>query len=261
MPSPEKKLPLNYNNLLFLPTPENPIPQNFKPPDLISAIGIIISEEEYLNYIQQHDKPRYHELTENKNFKPNSHPKIREIYKNELLEMMASADNDGHIIILDNGFRSHQDQLDMQNIAIRNRVNRLMKINPNQDIDDVKTHVEKEASARVKPPGLSRHGVCAIDLNPYEMLEAIAVSETSGKPLQLPDLVYWLRENSWKYGFIVAFTENARELVDFDYEPWHVEFIGKKHAKQFHQKEQKIKEKGEDLLLYQWLKQFNYNAN
>jgi LAS superfamily LD-carboxypeptidase LdcB len=40
----------------------------------------------------------------------------------------------------------------------------------------------------------------------------------------------WLKENSWKYGFVMSYPRAAKEITGYDYEPWHFRYIGKEHA-------------------------------
>lgn len=47
----------------------------------------------------------------------------------------------------------------------------------------------------------------------------------------------WLRENSWRYGFILRYPENTMHITSIDYEPWHFRFIGVPHAYFIHTNE------------------------
>jgi LAS superfamily LD-carboxypeptidase LdcB len=40
----------------------------------------------------------------------------------------------------------------------------------------------------------------------------------------------WLKENSWKYGFVMSYPKNTKKITGYDYEPWHFRYIGKEHA-------------------------------
>ncbi len=41
----------------------------------------------------------------------------------------------------------------------------------------------------------------------------------------------WLKENCWKYGFIIRYAEDKEEITGYKYEPWHVRYLGKDIAK------------------------------
>lgn len=38
----------------------------------------------------------------------------------------------------------------------------------------------------------------------------------------------WLKENAYKYGFIVRYPEGKENITKYIYEPWHLRYIGKK---------------------------------
>jgi LAS superfamily LD-carboxypeptidase LdcB len=40
----------------------------------------------------------------------------------------------------------------------------------------------------------------------------------------------WLKENSWKYGFVMSYPKDSKKITGYDYEPWHFRYIGKEHA-------------------------------
>ena len=40
----------------------------------------------------------------------------------------------------------------------------------------------------------------------------------------------WLAENCWKYGFIIRYPQGKQNITGFQYEPWHVRWLGKKWA-------------------------------
>lgn len=37
----------------------------------------------------------------------------------------------------------------------------------------------------------------------------------------------WLRENSYKYGFIIRYVRGKEAVTGYDYEPWHMRWVGK----------------------------------
>lgn len=44
----------------------------------------------------------------------------------------------------------------------------------------------------------------------------------------------WLEQNAWKYGFILRYPENKREVTGIQYEPWHFRFVGLPHSAVMH---------------------------
>lgn len=44
----------------------------------------------------------------------------------------------------------------------------------------------------------------------------------------------WLRENSWQYGFVLSYPAGQSAVTCYDYEPWHVRYVGREVAGQIH---------------------------
>ena len=45
----------------------------------------------------------------------------------------------------------------------------------------------------------------------------------------------WVRENCWKYGFILRYDEGWEEITGYNYEPWHIRYVGKETAAAIHE--------------------------
>lgn len=41
----------------------------------------------------------------------------------------------------------------------------------------------------------------------------------------------WLKDNCWKYGFIIRYPEGKDGITGYTYEPWHIRYVGKELAK------------------------------
>ena len=44
----------------------------------------------------------------------------------------------------------------------------------------------------------------------------------------------WIADYSWRYGFIVRYQKDTTAITGYAYEPWHLRFIGKELAKEYH---------------------------
>jgi len=44
----------------------------------------------------------------------------------------------------------------------------------------------------------------------------------------------WLADNAYKYGFIIRYPEYATPYTGYQYEPWHLRYVGKGLAKEMH---------------------------
>lgn len=88
----------------------------------------------------------------------------------------------------------------------------------------------REAAKAVAVPGTSEHqlglAVDIVDLT-YQILD-----ETQEKTA----VQKWLIENSWKYGFILRYPNDKREITGIIYEPWHYRYVGKAAAKEINER-------------------------
>ncbi|MBO4870130.1 MAG: M15 family metallopeptidase [Clostridia bacterium] len=44
----------------------------------------------------------------------------------------------------------------------------------------------------------------------------------------------WLAENCWKFGFILRYPQDKEEITTYVYEPWHLRYVGRYHAKRIY---------------------------
>ncbi len=72
-------------------------------------------------------------------------------------------------------------------------------------------------------PGTSEHqtGLCCDMHNLGSADQAFANKEA----------YKWLKENCWKFGFIIRFPEGKEDITGISFEPWHYRFVGRYHAK------------------------------
>lgn len=77
------------------------------------------------------------------------------------------------------------------------------------------------------PPGSSEHqtGLC-VDMH---NLPAADIS-FKNQPAYT-----WLRENCWKFGFILRYPEDKTEITGISFEPWHYRYVGRYHAQRMYQ--------------------------
>ncbi|MGN1472534.1 MAG: D-alanyl-D-alanine carboxypeptidase family protein [Eubacteriales bacterium] len=89
-----------------------------------------------------------------------------------------------------------------------------------------KEQAQKIVETYCAPPGTSEHqtGLCADMHNVY------------GRPdLELEDFEHteayeWLRDNCWKFGFIIRFPRGKEDITGYQFECWHFRFVGRYHA-------------------------------
>jgi len=75
-------------------------------------------------------------------------------------------------------------------------------------------------------PGYSEHQTgLAVDVNYDDVGNRDFVGTKEAK---------WVLKNSWKYGFIVRYTDDNRKITGYESEPWHLRYIGKDNSERMH---------------------------
>ena len=127
----------------------------------------------------------------------------------EALEEMFAAckEETGYTPVSVSGYRSYS----KQNTIYANKLKR------------VGGSVEK-ADQYVARPGASEHQLgLAMDVgqkNKTSLTDAFANTQCG----------QWLAENCWRFGFILRYQEGWEEITGYNYEPWHVRYVGKENA-------------------------------
>ena len=131
----------------------------------------------------------------------------------ELQEMFDNARMVGYGLFVRAGYRSGEEQQELMED----------KISDYEAEGYSSREARRLAKKWVAEPGTSEHELgFAVDIN--------------GKGQNADSLYQWLSENSWKYGFILRYPEDKKEITGIDYEPWHFRYVGKKAAKVITQK-------------------------
>lgn len=52
----------------------------------------------------------------------------------------------------------------------------------------------------------------------------------------------WLAANSYKYGFIIRYQKTTENLTGYEYEPWHIRYVGLDLAQQLYEKNQTMEQ-------------------
>lgn len=58
---------------------------------------------------------------------------------------------------------------------------------------------------------------------------ALDVGSSLTKMAQAPE-GKWLKENAWKYGFILRYPKDKANITGIKYEPWHIRYVGLPHS-------------------------------
>ncbi|SJZ45265.1 M15 family metallopeptidase [Anaerorhabdus furcosa] len=138
---------------------------------------------------------------------------IRQEAATALEDMFNAAKEEGITLRLGSGYRSYSTQ------------NRLFN-------NYVAKDGEEAANRYSARPGQSEHQTgWAVDISDGSMNNWLKNSFKN-----TPEGI-WLAENSYKYGFVLRYTEEKEEVTGYIYEPWHFRYIGLEEA-------QKITESG-----------------
>ncbi|WP_243643749.1 M15 family metallopeptidase [Tepidibacillus fermentans] len=52
----------------------------------------------------------------------------------------------------------------------------------------------------------------------------------------------WLAEHAYEFGFIIRYPKGKEEITGYQYEPWHIRYVGKKPAKEMKEKQMTLEE-------------------
>ena len=84
----------------------------------------------------------------------------------------------------------------------------------------------EKAGTEVAYPGTSEHNLgLAVDIvaRDYQILDEKQARTEEAR---------WLKENCWKYGFILRYPTGKTETTGIIFEPWHYRYVGEKAAKE-----------------------------
>ena len=130
-----------------------------------------------------------------------------------LEELFKGAKEDGIILLGSSGYRSYQSQ-----------VNVYQKYYNENGKEYAEQYVAK--------PGTSEHQTgLAIDVTN----ESRCFDKTSKE-------AQWLANNAYKYGFILRYPEEKTDITGYNYEPWHIRYVGKRVAKKIYKNNETLEE-------------------
>jgi D-alanyl-D-alanine carboxypeptidase len=143
---------------------------------------------------------------------------IRATLAAPLQQMFKEADAEGLQLMLSSGYRSYQ----LQNIVYKANVG---------------TQGQQTADSSSAKPGHSEHQTgLAVDIEPTsrECEVELCFADT-------PEGI-WLAKNSYKYGFIIRYQKDQEKKTGYEYEPWHIRYVGIELAEQLHKSNQTLEQ-------------------
>lgn len=175
---------------LILVNSQNPLPETYVPDDLVEI-------KEYIS------------LTK-------SSVTLREVAARALGQMIDAMAKDGITDIkATSGYRSYQYQLSLYQNKVREYEKRGYGLEKAKEL----------AGSVVALPGTSEHQTgMAIDFTTDSLSNQLVSSfgdTEAGK---------WLNNKSWRYGYIIRYQTDKRDITGYIDEPWHLRYVGIPHA-------------------------------
>ncbi len=88
----------------------------------------------------------------------------------------------------------------------------------------LKTYGENYVKNYVGNPGFSEHQTGL----------ALDIASKNGDVFANTKESKWLKENAYKYGFILRYPQDKEDITGYKYEPWHYRYVGTEIAKDIH---------------------------
>ncbi len=183
--------------------------------DVIENEGEEITTDEDLLILVNRDKG----LPENYNVKlrllDNNIHKVAEVLYDDLDAMLTDGSDAGLSFCIASAYRSSEYQQSLVDKYVSEAMAQGMSYK----------EAYKYVLREVMPPGHSEHetglalDIVAVD---YQMLD-------NGQELTAEN--EWLRDNCYKYGFILRYPEDKEDITGIAYEAWHFRYVGKSAAK------------------------------
>ncbi len=184
------------------------------------SIDVLVNKENMLS-IDYIPKNMYIVDNNENNFRnyliDNIKPMLRIEVKPYIEKLIYDANNNGINIIVDSAFRSGNYQ--------------------QMILDKVISEKGNEAYKLVALPGTSEHQTgLAVDFAIYE--NGIYNDDIKEEDKE----AIWLKDNAWKYGFILRYPKGKEDITGFNFEPWHYRFVGLELAFELYQTNQTLEE-------------------
>lgn len=133
---------------------------------------------------------------------------LREVAADALEELFAAGDEAGVDLFAQSGFRSYD------------RQDAIFAANVEEDGEEAANNYSARPGESEHQTGLTMD-VTSPDIN-YDL--TISFEDTDeGK---------WIKEHAAEFGFIIRYPENKEDITEYQYEPWHLRYVGEKAAQE-----------------------------
>ena len=135
--------------------------------------------------------------------------KVRKAAYDAYLKMHDAANQEGIYLMVNSSYRDYKSQ---------ERVYNNYKTN----------HGEEYADKIAARPGFSEHQTgLALDI--------FSLNASTQATFKDTDAYKWLKENSYKYGFILRYPEGLEKTTGYNFESWHYRYVGEELAKKIYE--------------------------
>lgn len=130
-----------------------------------------------------------------------------------LIELVNAAANDGIILQGVSAYRSYKTQHDIYK-------------------NSIKQYGKKYTESYVAKPGKTEHQLGLV----MDLGGAVDyITEGSQEAI-------WIEENSYKYGFVLRYPKGKEDITGYNYEPWHIRYVGKSIAEKAYRSNKVLEE-------------------
>lgn len=139
--------------------------------------------------------------------------RLRAAAAENLVDLFNGADAKGITLYCCSGYRSYETQQELYE-------------------ENVKTYGQKQADLVSAKPGMSEHQTgLAMDVTAESV--NYDLTESFGETME----GQYIRDNAYKYGFIIRYPEDKTAITGYAYEPWHLRYVGVDVATVIHEKD------------------------
>ncbi|MBS3681449.1 D-alanyl-D-alanine carboxypeptidase family protein [Ornithinibacillus massiliensis] len=148
---------------------------------------------------------------------------IRQVAADALEELFAAAEQEGLDLYAQSGFRSFETQEYLFASYVSN-------------------HGEEEANKFSARPGESEHqSGLAMDVTSPQVNFDLVIEFGDTKEGK------WLKDHAAEYGFIIRYPKGKEDITGYQYEPWHIRYVGVKTASEIMERDITLEEYLEEL--------------
>lgn len=151
---------------------------------------------------------------------------VAEVLYDDLEEMLADGKKEGLHFVVCSGYRSAERQQELLDEDIRTCMASGMSYE----------EAYEEVTRMTMPPRCSEHAtglaldIVALD---YQLLDEGQERTAENE---------WLKENAWRYGFVLRYPRGQEAITGIDYESWHFRYVGKEAAKYMYEQDLLLEE-------------------